>query len=92
MGTRRRHERGETFEEDQRLENDVRRAITPGASEPVNDPAVGRETQALRGERRARDVPTQVLQTVAIVRRDAHRGVQGEPFRVAASSSADVAE
>ncbi len=61
-----------------RSEHDMRCAVAPGTSELMDDSSVRRETQALRRERRAGDIAAQVLQTVAIVRGDAHRGVLTE--------------
>ena len=69
----------EAFQEDQRLEDDVGRAVAPGVTELEQDAPLIVERKALGGECRARDVATEMFEPLAVVGFDANLRVQREP-------------
>ena len=56
--TRTRDQGRESLDEGERIEQHVRRAVSPRPSELVRYPSIGEEREALGSERRASDVPT----------------------------------
>jgi len=77
----RRHRR-QPFQELQRLEHQLPRAVVPRRPQLERDAAVAPQPQALLREGRAQHVPGQALQPRPIVRRHPHVGMQVEPFQV----------
>ena len=76
MGARGWHECGEPLDEGQRIEGDGRSAVAPGAFEAVDDAAVGCEREALRSDRRASHIATQMLEPLELAGGHEHLGVQ----------------
>jgi len=69
---------GESGDERQGIEDDVRCPVSPCVAQLVDDRAVVRERQAFARERGTRDVATQVLEALAVVGVDADLRVQRE--------------
>ena len=69
-----------TFQEFQRLEHQLPRAVAPGRLQLERDAAVAPQPQALLREGRTQYISAQTLQPRPIVRRHPHVGVQIEPF------------
>lgn len=74
-----RNECGELFEQLQRLEPDMGRAVAPALLELVDQPAVGRLRQTLGGQRETRGVAAQALEPTPVSRGYANVGVQADP-------------
>ena len=78
MLARARHQRRETLDERERVEDKVGGAVTPGTAQGVDDLALGGERKALPGNGGASHVAAQVLEALAVVRFDVHLRVQRE--------------
>jgi hypothetical protein len=63
---RRRHKRSKFAYEFQRLKDDVRCPVAPAALEAIEQPAVAKQRQPLRGHRRAASIAKQPFQPKAI--------------------------
>jgi len=84
MRSRSGHERRESLEEGQRLEDDRAGAIAPGAPQAVDHAAVRIDREPLAGDGGAGDVPAQPLESGAVVAFDRDLGVEREAREVAA--------
>ena len=76
-----RHQRRETLHQIQRFEHDVRGAIPVRRLERVAHLTGCRQRQALAGHRRTAHIPAQPFEIRALIRRNVHACVQGEPAR-----------
>lgn len=88
--SRRRHKRGQTRDEIQRLENHVGRPVTVRGFQGVADLAACGQEQALFGNGRTTDISAQSLELVALAGFDRHTGVQGEARHVSGTVSCPV--
>ena len=79
-----RHERGESLEEGQRLEDDRGGAVAPRAPQAIDHAPVAIDREPLAGDGGAGDVTTQPFESGAVMAFDRDLGVQGEAFEVAA--------
>jgi len=84
MRSRSGHERRESLEEGQRLEDDRAGAVAPGAPQPVDHAPVRIDREPLAGYGGAGDVPAQPLESGAVVACDRELGVEREALEVAA--------
>ncbi len=78
------HERGESLEEDQRLEEDRAGAVAPSTPQPVDHAPVRLTREPLAGDGGAGDVPAQAFESGAVVTLDRDLRVQREALEVAA--------
>jgi len=69
---------GEPLEEGARIEDDLRRAVSPASLEAVGKAAVGQPRKPLGGERRTGDVPAEAFEVLTILGGDRHTGVEAE--------------
>jgi hypothetical protein len=79
-----RHQRRQPLHELQRIHDQMGRSIAPRRLELELHLAGGVELDPLVRQRRPRDVAAQLLQPLAVVRLDPHRGVQAETVDVGA--------
>jgi len=84
MSSRPGHERRESLEEYQRLEDDRAGAVAPGAPQPVDHAPVRIDREPLAGDGGAGDVPAQPLESGAVVAFERDLGVEREALEVAA--------
>lgn len=91
MRSRSRNESSQAFEEDERLEHDMRAAIAPRAAEAVEDVAGPREREPLGGDGGAGDLPAEALEPIALAGRDADASVEREAIDAGAELSRDEA-
>ena len=78
------HERRESLEEGQRLEDDRVGAVAPSAPQPVDHAPIRIDREPLAGDGGAGDVPAQPLESGAVVAFDRDLGVEREALEVAA--------
>jgi hypothetical protein len=75
---RSRHEGQKSLDELEGREQNGRRAVGKWPLEAQHDAPVGELGEPVRGDGRPSQVPRQMLQSVTIIGRNAHRGVQTE--------------
>jgi hypothetical protein len=75
---RSRDERQKSLDELERREHNRRRAVGKWPLEAQHDASVGELGDPVRGDGRPSQVPRQMLQSITIVSRNAHRGVHTE--------------
>ena len=73
---------GQAFDEGERVEDEMGRAIAPRTTELMRHSSVGQERETLGRERRPGDVAGEPLELLALVVLDPHCRVQREPFLV----------
>ena len=73
---RSRHQRAEAFEEGERIEDDVGGAVAIPLLQPIADPTIGQERQALLDDLRARGVASELLESLTAASRNADSGVE----------------
>ncbi len=70
---------GESFQEDERIEYDMCCTVAPGMAELEQDATTFVQREPFARERGTTNVPCQMLQPLALVRRYTHLRVQREP-------------